>query len=280
MVNEIKVVIPRENSLHSSKCAHIAPNAFLEERIIRDNEDCSLPFRVKVYILLNQCTSPEIILRINNELLVSSMSIPYVLTDSLIEKVYSQLKRLPNDSYEIWPSSHEAKLGSHLVDPTGDVTELLAAIEHEIAIVKPLLNHNKVSSRKRDKFSLNEMHVDSFEGMRLNKDGKRIKVWRYFMNLGDTPRTTALAILNPLSVDSLIPVEFKNKQLDELKYRPNLLDDLVIAAGMELPYLIITTPPKDKEKKRIYGVKICTTHMLHGEYGLKDDFVAFINSLA
>lgn len=271
MKKTLKLLKERENNLNSTKNAKIANNKFLFQKNDIINEDSSIPFNINVYQINEQYKKEKIIFSVNNKVFIKTFKInmPIELDNDLLKRVYNRIKSLPNDWYEIFPVDHNVNRGFHFPDPWGETTKLLNLLEKEIKPVKPKFNHNKVSSKKFDKFNLNNMHIDSFEGMRYNSKGKRLKIWRYFINLGKMERTTFFSPLNPKMLDRLVPID----------YNKNLFDSLILEAEREIPCVIIKIPGRDLKNKKIYGIKICTTHLLHSEYGAKDDFLAIINSL-
>lgn len=62
-----------------------------------------------------------------------------------------------------------------------------------------------------------------------------------------------------------------------IEYTPNLLNSFFEYHNRKLPFIIVTTPARQKDT--IYGIKIPRTHILHGEYGHKNDLLAIVNSL-
>lgn len=274
----LKVLEERDGALCSTQNAYISANSFLEKKIIVNNGNIStIPIQATIYRIAHNYENQSAILEINSEVLVSSVVVPNDLNHNLAHELRMRINQLPHGEYELWSQNNKSKLGNYSIDIWGETTKLLTYFEEQVQVKKPMYDFNKITSKKIDSFNMDDLHLDSFEGMRLDQNGNRIKVWRYFFNLGNKGRPTVFCPLNPVSVDLLIPVEFKDKEIDELEYRSDLLDDLILSAGKSLPYCIIYIPPSDKS--RIYGIKMCTTHMLHTEYGPKNDLIAIVNSL-
>ena len=196
---------------------------------------------------------------------------------SLVEKSEQRIHDLGGKYYEIWHKDHNVNDvshgGIHLPDPYGEPSDLIDTMICELQknsfdVVDPKYNHNKVSSRKCNKFDLNENHIDSFEGYRLDDSGKRVMVWRYLINLREEPRTTCFCPYGRDDID-LIPKEYSEKLFDLLFEKIN----------KRLQHCVVTTPPANYQKGEFYGIKILVTHVLHSEYGEKDDFLLVVNSL-
>lgn len=98
-------------------------------------------------------------------------------------------------------------------------------------------------------------------------DGRRTLVWRYFVNLGDDVRWTAIVPFDPVALDALLAID----------YHPGYLDRVFRAASWRVPALLVPTPPRTQS--RAHALKLCTTHLLHSEYGDRGDLLAVINSL-
>jgi hypothetical protein len=266
---DLKLLRDEGGELAGAPGNFIALNKFVERRTIENAEDVSAPFDVSIYRLDSYVNDdiPRLLLSLLGEPQITALRVECDVGDDLVAAVRRRIGELPNDWYEIFPADHNVTEGFHFPDPWGETTELLSRLASLVAVTEPPVNHNKVSSKRRDKFGLNELHLDSFEGMRRDENGRRLRIWRYFFNLGENERLTAVVPLNPALVDELIPLD----------YKPNLLDELVDAAERDLPVVLVPTP--GRVGKSISGLKLLTTHMVHGEYGSKGDLLAIVNSL-
>lgn len=248
---------------------YIYDNHFIQEGSIFENEDCGGAFKYQLF----QCCFPkksQTILKINNEILVEALTIKVEeLTNELLDSVYQDLNSLNDFRYEIWHADHNVKDSIHLPDPTGHSTKLLNLLKSHVDVIEPVVNHNKVSSKPEDRFGLNHFHVDSFEGMRVDLNGDRQKIDRYFFNLDIKERDICIGILDPNLLSNLVPIEYKK----------DLLKDLIDCANRNLPLLKITTPGFNRETNELCVLKMRTTHVLHGEYGPKGDLLAIVNTL-
>ncbi len=242
----------------------IAPNRLVDERVIERPEDASRPVRLRIY-RAEYSGGPA--LSVSGADLVTRAITEVTIEPSLLAAVRARLNALPNDWYEIFPSDHNLDDEFHFPDPWGEPTTLLRQLASALSqVMPPPVNHNKVSSRRVDRYMLDEIHIDSFEGMRLTAE-RRTLVWRYFVNLGEDVRWIAVVPFNPVVVDSLLAVE----------YHASYLDPVFSAASWQLPVLLFPTPPR--RHKRTHALKLCTTHLLHSEYGGRGDLLAVINSL-
>lgn len=246
--------------------AFIAANRLMERRLILSAEDMSNPWTAEIYDLAEAAQEDQVLLQFDDEVDVSRCSFEVALPPELLGRVRARLRDLPGDRYEIFPVDHNVNEGFHFPDPWGEASELLQRLERVTRAVRPPVNHNKVSSRKRDRYDLQELHVDSFEGMRLT-NGRRTKIWRYFINLGEQERLTTVVPFHPIALDNLLSTA----------YHPGYLDRVLQEAGGNIPVLVLSTPRR--ESHRVHALKLCTTHLLHGEYGQRGDFLAIINSL-
>lgn len=268
MLRDLHIVRCGHDQLHPTTLGRIAANRFVERQHVDRMDDASLGFEAPIYAIEPAQQAGEILLDAAGEALATSVAIRASLDPALLGAVRRRLHELPGDWHEIFPSDHNVNRGFHFPDPWGEASALLDELESALDVTRPPVNHNKVSSKKEPRYRLDELHIDSFEGMRTDDNGRRRRVWRYFLNLGNKPRRTALVPLNPRLVDDLVPIN----------HQPEMFDDLLMAAGGILPVALITIPPLRDDL--ISGAKICTTHMLHGEYGPADDLLAIVNSLA
>lgn len=201
--------------------------------------------------------------------ILTPFAIPYAAPEIAFDAIKSQIRSLPNNYYELWPSDHNVNSGSHFPDPWGDATAMLSHLEFFVPTVRPPVNHNKISARRQDMNGLNELHVDGFEGMPADAHNLRMPVFRHFYNMGTSWRTTAIALHAPAMVDKFVPNA----------YTHGYLDKMFDAMGCQLDVAILNIPPRDPSNGLMYGLKILTSHLVHGEYGKKDDMLAIVNSL-
>jgi hypothetical protein len=228
-----------------------------------------MPVTIEVYEIDKIPTAGEIILSYKGIPLIRYVSIKPEISDNIIEEAYQRLKSLPVGRNEIWPEDHNVHEGYHIADPWGEATLLLSSLEKEMDVLRPPENHNKLASKSFNRFALDELHIDSFVGMERDKDGKKLRIWRTFYNLGNKHRTTIVGVHNPDFVD-----HFTQEQISH-SYLPTLAKEL----NFIIPSLLLSIPPRNTETGEIFGFEILTTNLLHGEYGPKDDYIAIINSL-
>lgn len=243
-----------------------AANTYIETRTMERVEDASKPVTARIYRV--ESAGTEIcVLTLRGSPVVTRTTIDITLQTETFKVVQDQITGLPHDWHEIFPSDHNIDDGFHFPDPWGDASALLTRLAQKISgLVSPPVNHNKISSRRIDKYALDEIHIDSFEGMRVTND-RRTLVWRYFLNLGHELRWTAIVPFDPTVVDDLLSVN----------YHENYLDPVYAAADWTIPILIVPTP--GRQRGRIHALRLCTTHLLHSEYGDRGDLLAVINSL-
>lgn len=265
MPPNLRALREEHHRLNATGNDYIAPNLHTGQRTISAPEDASEPLTVALYEA--ETTDAAEVLRIGGHPWITRHTVTVPLDPALLETVRGQISALPHEWYEIFPADHNVHHGFHVPDPCGETTELLTQLASSIPnVATPPVNHNKISSRRTDKYDLNEIHVDSFEGMRTT-EGRRTKVWRYFLNLSEDVRWTAIVPFSPAVLDSLLPVE----------YCDNYLDAAYKAAGWHLPLLLIPTPAR--RGSTVHGLKLCPTHFLHAEYGAAGDLLAVVNSL-
>lgn len=253
--------------IQSSPWFSISENRFDQRIHVADNEDCTIPFDISVFEFSGQCIEDHFV-TCRGIPVISPTVAPYSVDDAIFDRVFERVKGLPNDWFEIWPADHNVDHGFHFADPWGEATEVLDDLSSGLDITAPVVNHNKISSRQRDKYGCNELHLDSFEGMRTDENGGRMQIFRHFLNIDDKPRTTLVAMHDPSLVDQFVGPD----------YRSDYLDPIITAANGNIPVLKLTLPPRDPITKKVYGYKLLTTHLIHGEYGPKDDLLAIINS--
>lgn len=253
--------------IQSSNWFSISANHFDQRVHVQNNEDCSIPFDISIFEFSGQRLEDHFVL-CRGVPVISPTEVPYHLDDSTFDKLFQRVKGLPNDWFEIWPSDHNVDHGFHFADPWGEATQVLEDLSSGLDITPPKVNHNKISSRQKDKYDCNELHLDSFEGMRRNENGGRMPIFRHFLNLDSKPRTTLVAMHDTSLVDQFVGPD----------YRPDYLDPIISASRSNMPMLKLTLPPRDPVTKKVYGYKLLTTHLIHGEYGPKDDLLAIINS--
>lgn len=234
-----------------------------------DSIALNVPLTIKAYEIAKPLKPGDLVLSFQRIPLIRYISIKPDIDDVAVQAAYERLKALPEGRNEIWPSDHNVNEGYHIADPWGEPTAVLNALEAQLDVIRPPENHNKLASKPYDKFALDELHIDSFVGMERDDEGKKLKIWRTFLNLGDTDRTTLIGIHDPNYVDQLSQEELEHSYVSKLSKE---LDH-------ELPAFVLSIPPRDKETGEVFGYEILTTNLLHGEYGHKDDYIAIINSL-
>ncbi len=253
--------------IRSNNILSVPSNKFEQRVLVTDNEDCTVRFGLNIFELSDpRREAHEVLCR--GEAVIKPTQTSYGVSDDLFDRAFDRVKKLENDQFEIWPANHNVHEGYHFADPWGEVTEILTDLSSGLDITAPLVDHNKISSRQVDKYGCNELHLDSFEGMRKDEGENRQRIFRHFLNLGDTPRTTLVALHDTNLVDRCVGPD----------YRPDYLDPIINTARAELPVLKLTLPPRDPESKMVYGYKLLTTHLVHGEFGPKDDLLAIVNS--
>lgn len=244
---------------------HIASNRLVEERTVEYPEDASRPLLLRIYAV--ELTPGPVVVSVTEAKLVTRTTAEVTIEPELMTAVRARVDALPNDWHEVFPSDHNLNEGFHFPDPWGEPTTLLRQLADALNPVPPPVNHNKVSSRRVDCYALDEIHIDSFEGMRVTA-GRRTLVWRYFINLGEAVRWTAVVPFDPAIVDRLLAID----------YHANYLDPVLRAAGWCVPIVLVPTPPRTQG--RAHALKLCSTHLLHSEHGDRGDLLAVINSLA
>lgn len=259
--------VSQSSSLVPFAGARIARNSLVSEQLVEMHEDASRPVRLMIYRLHEESFESDLLLSFDSGYTVSRVAIKGEIEPALIDSVVGRIASLPEEWYEIFPEDHNLNNGFHFPDPWGEATQLLSLIESRIPTIRrPPVNHNKVSSRRFENFSLSGFHVDSFEGMRTT-NGRRTAIWRYFINLGQMTRWTAVIPADPAILNELVPID----------YQTNFLDPVFDAFDWTVPVLLVPTP--GRETHRAYAVKLCPTHMLHCEYGASGDLLAIVNSL-
>lgn len=86
---------------------------------------------------------------------------------------------------------------------------------------RPRENHNKLASKSFNRFALDELHIDSFVGMERDKEGKKLRIWRTFYNLGNKHRTTIVGVHNPDFVDDFTQEKISQSYLPILAKKLN-----------------------------------------------------------
>lgn len=254
--------------LRSNAVFQMPAQSYVKTIAVDQNEDCTLPFALHMFEFDQRDWDNHIVSCRGVNVLEPTM-VRHGLSEALFDKARDRVQSLKNDWFEIWPADHNVNEGFHFPDPWGEVTEILKHLEARMDTTKPPVNHNKISSRRSNKFGCDELHLDSFEGMRVDAHGHRQRVFRHFLNLGTTPRTTLVAVND---------IDFVDRHIGHA-YKPDYLDPIISACGQHLPIIKLTLPPRDPETNTIYGYKLLTTHLVHGEYGEKGDLLAIVNSM-
>jgi len=265
---ENTLLFDRSYGIRSNRLIFVPTNKFERLIPVAKNEDCSIPFNLAIFELADPNFRNHIV-SCRGSNIISSTSTFYTIEEGKFDQAYNRLKELPNDWFEIWADNHNVNEGFHFPDRWGEPTEILEHLSMNLDVMPPKVNHNKLSSKQVDKFSCDEMHLDSFEGMRKDDFGRRQRIFRHFLNLGNKPRTTLVAVHDTDLVDRYVGSD----------YRPDYLNPIIQANRCVLPVLKLTLPPRDPVTKQVFGYKILTTHLVHGEYGERDDFLAIVNSL-
>ena len=259
----------------------IADNKFSFKKVIEGQENTTYKeISTNVFTLIeNEFKNQTPIFIANNVCLVKIIKIKVNDLPLLKEKapiIKKQITNLERGLYEIWSVNHNVNDyldgGNHIPDQHGHVTSVLemlkkAIIESGEEVIDTPVNHNKISMRKKSTFNLNETHLDSFEGMRLDDKGDRKEIWRYLINIGKEDRTTSFCPY-PLDIHKLIPTEFSKDLFDKLFKKLNLT----------LTHVIVNLPAMNLDTGEGYAIKYLATHLLHSEYGDKNDTLAIINS--
>ncbi|MEV6827095.1 hypothetical protein [Amycolatopsis sp. NPDC051102] len=246
--------------------AVIASNSLVERREI-NIWGSRRPVQADMY-QVDEAHDGHEILGVRGHTVVSRLSVRTAIEEGQLAAVRERLRGLPHDWYEVFHADHPVNRGCHFPDPWGEVTKLLLTLEDQVpGLTKPPANHNKVSSRRVDKFALNEMHIDGFDGMRVT-DGRRTLIWRYFFNLSDGDvRWVAVVPFDPDELDELVPVE---RTVDRF-------EQVYAAVDRRIPILLVPTPPR--VGGQLHALRLPTTHLLHSEYGKAGDLLAIVNSL-
>jgi hypothetical protein len=259
--------------------AWIYDNRLEAEGVVVDNEDIGGPFCFRQYCCGFPLEAPDegqSLLILDGQPVVSAfVATVEDVTSDLVEAVRRDLRRLPEPLYEIWHRDHPMTSPPHVPDPWGSTSVLLERLRARVPLMMPPSNHEKVSSRREDRFGRNHMHVDSFFGMRADETGQRATFDRYFFNLGSTSRDILVAAFAPICVGDLLPDEYVP---DSGQGVTRFLDPLLDAAEWSVPLVCFTTPPVDWQNHRFHGVKIRVTHALHGEFGASDDLLAVLTT--
>lgn len=264
---DLKPLIQNENYLKSSKNAFIADNYYAFSQNVREHRNPACDFRVDLFELSRQYEEETIIYAVNQETLISSIRLEYAIPEELFSQTYQRLKNLPEDNFEIRTKKHIKTIEDNFVDLWGEPTQLIDCLESYLCLTPPTFNNNKVFSNRDDHFSLENLHVDSFYEQRTDKQGKRLKLWRYFLNLGKEDRKSVVGVHHP---------EMVNCYLDK-NYREDHLGKFLEECDYSFPALILNI--KGRTSHSIYGFKILATHLLHAPYNKKDDFLSVINTL-
>lgn len=258
---------------------HVAPNRLSETQIVTDQEDTSVsPLTVSIF---DTPFSPGPVLTKQDEVLVEAFVLPIDNAKQFQRQVrlaeYA-LHHLRADCYEIWSAGHNVNDynngGFHIADaPTGPVTTILNRLNTLLVadgrrIAPPPFNHDKISAKKHPVTTANGIHLDSFEGMRTDDEGRRRKIWRYFFNLSTNPRFTLIAPVDPEDMD-IVPIT----------YSPTFLDPLFDGLDRHVDMLKVELPGADYSAGTLHGFKTTTTHLPHAEYGPVGDTLAVIDSL-
>jgi len=247
----------------------LVPLIHLRRIQVAESTTCRLPFTVDLHGFEAPFADLGVCFSLGERRLIETVACECELPEDLTDKVLTQIENLEGERYELWPADHNLNEGHHFPDPWGDASFLLATLERSLPIVRPPVNHNKISSRKQARLGCDGFHIDAFKGMQINEEGKRTRIWRYFMNLADQPRTAIVCLHDPELVDRHVP----------LLLSPGYLTGLIAACEGRLRAVVLETPPRDRRRNLIHGFKILTTHLLHCEYGPKGDLLAVVNSL-
>lgn len=264
----------------------IAATRLVETRTVV-TECCTAPAEIDVFQLDASGPGGEAVLVIDGAPVITTVRFIHRIEDRLFDAAYRRLGELNTplarqrtgkaqiDLYEIWHAAHAETAGIHLPDCWGEPTELLEALHRDLvasgaALTRPAHNHDKLSSKRRDMTALDELHFDGLHGIDSDDHGRRRLVWRYLLNLGTAPRFTAFAPNRPSAAERHVPIAWS----------ATVYDAFFAAANRRLPYVVAEIPGRDVAGGAIYGLRLPTSHVLHGEYGFAGDYLGVLHSLA
>jgi hypothetical protein len=268
------------DELRATNGNFVVPNHLTEVQVVEDHEDTThSPVEFRIFDI---STEDGLVLASNGVTLIERYTLnvedPKTLAN-LVKMSEQALRLLRPDCYEIWGAGHNVNDyesgGFHCADDEdGPVNMLLTSLRDELVaaghpVTPTPYNHDKVSVKKQPVTRVTGTHVDSFEGMRVGQDGKRLKIYRHFLNMSLNPRYTLLAPLHPDDVSSVVPLE----------YSESFLDPLFEAVDDRMHMLRVGLRPADYKRGIIQGFKTTTTHLPHAEYGLPGDTLAVIDTL-
>ena len=267
-----KSIVPEfgEFGIKKSDWLDVSPVSLDQIIHVPNNIDTNIPFTASIFKFKTPFEDMNHRISCKGDEVLSPITIEYECEEKLFDRAYNRIKELPNGWFELWHQDHNVDNGFHFPEPWGEGTELIDHLESLLPIESPLVNHNKLSSRQIDKYDCNRLHFDSFEGMRKTESALQLPVYRYFLNLGDSDRLSLIGVHDKDFIDNSMG-----------NYTPNnYLNPFIEACGRNLPMVAIDTPPRNTHNRTIHGYKILTTHLIHGEFGPKDDYLAIINSLS
>lgn len=263
----VKPLTQEETHLKSSNNAVITNNHYAFSQKVKEHRAPACDYRVDLFELSNKMEEEQIIYSVDHETMLSSIKIKYDIPEELFSVTYKRLKNLPEDNFEIRPKNHIKTIEDNFVDLWGEPTQLMECLENYLYVTRPSFNNNKVFSNREDHFTLENLHVDSFYEQRTDEKGNRLKLWRYFLNLGKEDRKVVVGVHHP---------EMVNYYLDK-NYREDHLGKFLKRCNYCFPALLLNM--KGRTSDSIYGFKILATHLLHAPYNKKDDFLSIINTL-
>jgi hypothetical protein len=220
------------------------------------------PVNIKLYYVGKD---DPIQVRLGRRNLLERVTVPIFLNKSTIDKVADEIRRLPDDHSDIFHREYSVHDSGNIIDTNGYVSSLLNQLKKKIKI-QCQFNFDKLALRRETNLDLRDLHIDYFENCGFLFDRNQGYMERYIFNIGNIPRSTAIADINPKIISKYLSQKFSKLDMQDLFLKLS-----------EFKMVEIVTPSYDHINGVLHGLKINVTELLHSSYGYQEEFAALLS---
>jgi hypothetical protein len=204
--------------------------------------------------------------RYGTRILLKRISVPIILNKSDIDKVSDQIRKLPNDHSDIFHREYSVHDSGNIIDTKGFVSSILDQLKKKMRI-QCQFNFDKLTLRRQSNHDLRDLHIDYYENCGILFDRKQGFMERYIFNIGNIPRSIAIADINPTIISDCLSLKYSIKSMNDLFLR-----------SPEFNVVEVVTPSYEQKNGVLHGIKINVTDLLHSEFGYQGEFAAMLTN--
>jgi hypothetical protein len=220
------------------------------------------PVNIKLYYVGKD---DSIQVRLGTRNLLERVTVPIFLSKLTIDKVADEIRRLPDDHSDIFHREYSVHDSGNIIDTNGYVSSLLDKLKKKMKI-QCQFNFDKLSLRRETNLDLRDLHIDYYENCGFFFDRNQGFMERYIFNIGNIPRSTAIADINPNIISDCLSQKFSLMNMHDLFLK-----------SPEFKVVEIVTPSFDYKNGILHGLKINVTELLHSSYGYQEEFAALLS---